>query len=260
MSYAVAPSRPWEMRGRARLDRQNGINRALKHCAVFNTRAPLEDLVTGEALPTNGTPRLERGRYGVGANVPGTNNWYGIKFSDNFLHGGGSWTIQTWIYPVSWPGGFTALITQPTGNGFGIFFDTAGDFSYYYRGGSGGGASVATGMPAGKLSNLVVAYNGTRMEFFVNGASKGTFTVSFSGSFTDNYRLGDSSGGQSFNGFYHLVRMWSRELSAIEIRRLAFAPTYGLNFDDGEDDGINAIAAAPPPANNNNLLLLGVGD
>ncbi|MCK4429252.1 MAG: hypothetical protein KAU95_02660, partial [Candidatus Aenigmarchaeota archaeon] len=132
-------------------------------------------------------------------------------------------TIEAWVKPEGHQDDYDRIVDKSSPYGFA--FDAMSDEKlrfYSFFGGSGQGFNSVGAFTIDVWNYVVVKYNGTSGEFFINGVSAGTFTPSPAGNLGNtiaNLTIGRKSDSVSylFNGTIDEVRIYNRALTDDEI-------------------------------------------
>ena len=195
---------------------------ALTSAASFVTRvgsSVVELSASAEAVksPSNGS-----------AVFNGTGDYIG--FNTPFLSGTQDFSLSAWIYPEVFSGGDTIIANYGTGNlgGFQFYCHSSGTLSIYING------YTNTTLPSVNTWYYVTATrSGTAISLYVNGNLAASNTTSHSITTSLNARIGtNASGGEIFDGNMCNVAVWSRALTAEEIRSVMMKSYDELNASE----------------------------
>ena len=130
-------------------------------------------------------------------------------------------TIEAWVYRED-PARTEAILAQDRSTSF--WFGFVGPRLRFYR--SGSQFADSTGTVAGRRwTHVAAAYNGSQVEFFIDGKPAGSQTLGSSGPLpADSVYLGGDATGANFRGFLDEVRFWSVRRTEEEIRGAMFSP------------------------------------
>ena len=179
------------------------------------------------ATLNNGVARVP-GRYGSAVSLDGVNDYLAIPNSTSTNISGTGLTLSTWINPQSLSGGDSVVIgkfwnttwTAPNYQ-YGIELD-GGTTPHFYVGTTGGllGAQMGGPLPISQWSNLAVVFNGTQVQFYLNGVLVNALPVSTSITARGNVmNVGaDERPGQFFKGLMDDLRIYNRALSPSEVQ------------------------------------------
>jgi hypothetical protein len=165
------------------------------------------------------------GKHGNALSLDGTNDYLSVANSSSLDIAGNALTVSMWLNPTATTGDRVL---------FGKFWNTTMTSPYYQYGlelqagqpdfligTSSGVKEVAMGstLPLNQWSNLTVVFNGTQVQFYVNGTL--TSTKSLAASITargQQFRIGaDNNTQQFFKGLVDDVRIYNRTLTAAEV-------------------------------------------
>jgi hypothetical protein len=179
------------------------------------------------ATLVNGVGRTT-GVYGGGLTFDGVNDYLTVPNSTSLNISGTGLTLTMWINPQALAGGDSVVL--------GKFWTTAMTSPYYQYGlelsggtvpnffiGTTGGpltASMGSALPLNQWTYLAVAFNGTQVSYYVNGAVVSTVPLSATITPTTNpFRIGaDITAQQFFKGSLDEVRLYNRALTAQEVQ------------------------------------------
>ena len=184
---------------------------------------------------TNG-PTRTLGKLGQALNFDGSNDYVNLGSNLNLGHSQPT-TISAWIYPRSFGGASKGRIVEGFNGNGGTTFNlnnvdtTKGlEFDQLYTGGGGDlNALAPNSITANQWQHVVVTWDGgnkrSGVVFYVNGVTQsqsgGQDSVGVDDTFGSPTYIGEQSDAtRGFDGFIDDVRIYSRVLSADEIKRL----------------------------------------
>lgn len=144
----------------------------------------------------------------------------------------GDITVSAWIYPTSTgEGGYGVIFTKTTGGSDGYEFDmTVGTGLLFSARGGNTGTTANSSVTLNTWQHVAAVRSGTALTFYVNGASvsssSGIPTINTSVSGTA-YIGNQQTQGATFAGYLDEVAVFSKALSAEEIRSLSQDNVYG---------------------------------
>jgi hypothetical protein len=175
----------------------------------------------------NGVAR-DAGKYGGGLTFDGVNDHLSIPNSASLDVSGAELTLSMWINPQALAGSdsvvlakaWNATMSSPYYQ-YGLEL-LGGTVPVFYVGTTGGvqSASMGSALALNQWSNLAVVFNGSHVQFYVNGALSTTLALSASITARGNaLRLGaDADIQQFFEGSLDDVRIYERALTQAEIQ------------------------------------------
>ncbi|MBI5684491.1 MAG: LamG domain-containing protein [Verrucomicrobia bacterium] len=209
-------------------------------------------LVGQWSFDTSGASQTDSSGYGntgtLGGNATWTSSWSGragvISFDGNndFIQAAdspslsitGDMTVAAWVY-VNDLSGFRSIVSKngfiypagPVPYDFYLFKDTGipsflrGDDSTY------GGATGAVAVNAGEWHHVAVTQSGTAVNFYLDGASAGSATISTPTADANQplYIGNRGDSGTDFYGYLDDVRIYDNALSAGQIAALVPEPS-----------------------------------
>jgi PKD repeat protein len=200
----------------------------------------------GNAGTVNGATWTTAGRYGNALSFNGTNSMVTANDSASLDLTAGM-TLEAWVYPTALGSSWSDIIYKTTDIYFlmgttpqGQLPDVGGSFA------STNAYGVAS-LPLNTWSHLAGTYNGTNLQFYVNGvqvasrAQAGAIATS-TGALSIG---GDSTSGQFWTGMIDEVRIYNRALNSTEIQTDMNTPVIGST---------GARPSPPPPPQNLRVL------
>jgi glucose/arabinose dehydrogenase/chitodextrinase len=170
-------------------------------------------------------PTWVAGKHGTGLSFDGTNDYLSLANSSTLDISGANLSLSMWISPGSVSGDSTVLgkfwnatMTNPY---YQYGLELSAGKPNFYVGTSGGlvGAAMTSALPLNQWSHLGIVFNGTQVQFYLNGALVNT--ASLNATITAHgqaLRLGaDANTQQFFKGLLDDVRVYNRVLTAAEI-------------------------------------------
>lgn len=189
----------------------------------------------GFTLTYHNSPSVSAGKNGNAIDGGSSNT---NKFADytggNLGVDGGNCSISCWVNITTAPTSGLKIIVQQNSNtakvGYDMFYNVVGaDPRLYFRRDQNGVAAadvIVSSAPlgTGTWHHIVVTYNGTNVEGWLDGVSKGTTAGSGNGSGGGNGNgigiLGDIAGGEYLSGLIDAVYVWGKKLSNTEVADL----------------------------------------
>jgi hypothetical protein len=179
------------------------------------------------ATLNNGVSR-GAGKYGGGLTLDGVNDYLSVANSPSLDISGTGLTLSMWINPQSLSGGDSVVLGKFWGTTmaspyyqYGMELD-GGRYPRFYVGTSTGAKSAGMGsaLALNQWSHLAVVFNGTQVQFYVNGTVVSTVALSASITARGNgMKVGaDASISQFFKGSLDELRIYNRALSSQEVQ------------------------------------------
>ena len=242
----------------AQLNLGHPLAQGIVGCWLFNENSGLRayDLSgrgnTGTL--TNG-PTWSAGRRGRALNFDGVNDDV-LAGTGSSLNITGNITIAAWIYPKSFGGGTKGRIFDKNDASPTVGYDlqledtTVNDgFAWVLGNGAASTSSNANVIQLNQWQHVVLSYNGSNCNFYVDGTSAGSpaFTTNSSSSSTITASIGGraSDTARQFDGLIDEVRIYNRALSSTEVRWL-FTDPYACFVPPAPR--LRYFIAAPPAA------------
>jgi len=146
-------------------------------------------------------------------------------------------TVEAWVRRED-PARTEAILSQNRATSF--WFGFTGPRLRFYR--SGGQYADSTGTVAGqRWTHVAAAYDGSRVEFFIDGRPAGANLLGHSGaSQADTVQLAGDEQGANLRGFLDEVRLWDHSRSERQIRDAMFDAA-------GPEDGLLALFPSGGP-------------
>jgi glucose/arabinose dehydrogenase/chitodextrinase len=168
------------------------------------------------------------GKYGNGLSFDGTNDYLSAPNSTSLNVAGNALTISMWVNPAGTAGDQVVLgkhwnptMTSPYYQ-YGLEFQANARTPVFQIGTASGTqqASMGSALPAGQWSHLAIVFNGTSVQFYVNGTLVTTQPLSATITARGNpLQLGaDASPGQFYKGLLDNVRIYNRTLNTSEVQ------------------------------------------
>ena len=147
-------------------------------------------------------------------NFNGTNQYLRGPNDASFAFGTGNFTVEYWLYPLSFsttPTIFDTRLTESTSNGYSDYFNASGTFSLYINSSTIYTSSSAISLNA--WTHIAITRSGTSLRVFLNGVQSGS-TVTNSTNMSDTrclvgINVGPSDGSIStafYNGYISNLR------------------------------------------------------
>ena len=168
------------------------------------------------------------GKYGSAVSFDGANDYLSIPNSTSTYISGTALTFSLWINPQPLSGGDSVILgkfwnatwTAPNYQ-YGLELD-AGTTPHFYVGTTGGllGCQMGSPLPMSQWSALAVVFNGTQVQFYLNGALVSTQPLSASITARGNaINVGaDARPGQFYKGAMDDLRIYKRVLAQNEVQ------------------------------------------
>ena len=169
------------------------------------------------------------GKYGGGLSFDGTNDYLTAPNSSSLNVAGSALALSLWLNPSATGTGdqvvigkhWNAAMTSPYYQ-YGLELQDNGSRPVFQIGTPSGvlSATMSTPLAKGQWSHLAVIFNGTTVQFYVNGTLVSTGTLNAIITARNNpLRVGaDASTGQFYKGLLDNLRIYNRTLSAAEIQ------------------------------------------
>jgi hypothetical protein len=185
----------------------------------------------------------------------------GSNFSVDFPAVGGSddFALSYWLYPVTWPGGFT-VTTDQTGREWSVFFNSSGDISFLDAPAMWTGIGTGIGgLTAGSWWHLLFTRKGGTAKFFVNGIEKGSGSNTKSATArTVNFGSNSSGGGSNADARFDDIRFYNlRGFDATDAPQLYRASLLGHRHELNYWSRLIVGTAAAPSGNRRRRVILG---
>ena len=199
----------------------------------------------GNTLTNNNSVAFSTAKFGNGADGGSSDGNKSLSVASALGYGGGAYSISLWFKPN----------TEVSGNTYDLIElgDAASDTTLliYYADGGGGNANivwsrVALGVAAPAITatpplfgttnfhNLVLTYDGSTLEGYLDNVSQGTIAASGSGSSAVTTGLhileGRTANTNNTLGIIDDVVLFDRELTAAEVNTINTDPTGGFIF------------------------------
>jgi hypothetical protein len=171
---------------------------------------------------TAGATRTTSGKYGRALSFDGVNDYASVPDTASLDLTKGM-TLEAWVYPTAGGSAWRTALLKETSAGlsYGLYaFDGGGHSAGFLNSGSDIGASSTTALPLSKWSHLAATYDGAALKLYVNGALKSTRTATGAmPTSTKPLKIGGNAvWGEFFKGSIDDVRVYSRALSATELK------------------------------------------
>lgn len=186
----------------------------------------------------NGALYSQSGKFNSSIGFDGTNDYVNLGNS-NSVRITGNITISSWVKFNQIPSDSTvySLVDKNEAGGYGIIANEASSGkleTYFYIGGYKNAGIALSSLSAGTWYHIIGRYNGTGVDFYLNGVKQQS--VATTGSISDisyNLTLGANPGptyAEFFNGNLDEVGIWNRSLSDSEILNLYKRGILSLKF------------------------------
>lgn len=188
------------------------------------------DTVGSLTLTNNGTATFGAALINNGATLARASSQYFNTTTD--VHGGAlsAYSIQVWYKPTTAPTGADEHYIQSMNDAPGysniLYNINAGNLRVRFRQldnvGAGVDISYTVTLSTSAYHHLVGTWNGTQTEFFVDGVSRGTASIStIETSGSQGFAFGATAGGTDYvNGNIDEIGFWTRALSGTEVTEL----------------------------------------
>ncbi len=212
----------------------------------------------GRTLTNNGTTPFNAAKFNNGADLgSGTNTTKYLSSSNRMNINGKTMSLSMWVLINTNPSSGLSDMLFDLGDAtshvhYRIFYNNSGGtFRMYFRrtryGTNNEDVIFLNSINLSVYNHLVITYNGTVIEAFINGISLGTFASSGDGasSGTSGFTLGEGLGdyaGNKLKGIIDDVAIFSRPLTAAEVfdiyTGVGIAYTSSLGDTIGNTDSI----------------------
>ena len=147
-------------------------------------------------------------KYGTGSiYLDGTGDYLTIPTSGEFIFGTGDFTVECWVYPISWPND-VGIVTGPNSGSFQFGkVSTTSFLGIASNDANGWYISDATLPSLNIWTHIAVSRSGTTLRIFVNGVISGTPATSNTTNFGIINYIGRNAAGTSFNGYIDDLRI-----------------------------------------------------
>lgn len=140
-------------------------------------------------------------------------------------------TIEAWIYPTTYNGSGSGIVTKNFQTSYWLGFSPTGRVFFYPKGGVGQylNSRVATLIQLNRWTHLAATYNGTTTSIYINGVLD-TSTTTLTGAIgvnTDSLFIGAERATSlliDYHGYIDEVRLWSIARTGADIARDRFIP------------------------------------
>jgi glucose/arabinose dehydrogenase/chitodextrinase len=168
------------------------------------------------------------GKYGGGLSFDGANDYLTVTNSPSLDISGNAVTLSMWLNPSTTSTGDQVVIakhwnttmTSPYYQ-YGLELQSNGARPVFFVGTPGGvtSAAMTSSLAKGQWSHLAVVFNGSTVQFYVNGALVSTGNLSATITARGNpLRVGsDASTEQFYKGLLDNVRVYNRALSSADV-------------------------------------------
>ena len=169
------------------------------------------------------------GKYGSGLSFDGTNDYLSVPNSSSLDISGSKLTLSMWLNPSTTSTGdqvvvgkhWNTTMTSPYYQ-YGLELQNGGTRPVFFVGTSSGlvGVAMTSSLTKGQWSHLAVVFNGSTVDFLVNGVLVSTGNLNATITARGNsLRVGaDASGAQFYKGLLDDLRIYNRVLSAAEVQ------------------------------------------
>lgn len=150
------------------------------------------------------------------------------------------WSLSLWFKSTSSSGGSQArIVSRDASEGFAVLMNQSTSSQTLTLYGEPGNEFIMTGLPANVWHQLVLTFDGTNIEAFIDGVSKATeaYTRDDNSPFPGGLGICqnvEAPGLQGNNGFIGQVsdlRLWNRELTQAEITALYSNTDTGTRYE-----------------------------
>lgn len=171
-------------------------------------------------------PTWTTGKYNGGLRFDGVNDYLTVQNSPTLNFSGSAMTLSMWINPLGGSGDqvpfakfWSDTMTSPVYQ-YALELD-GGTTPHFYIGTASGltGAYMSTPLAVGQWSHLAVVFNGSQVQFYVNGSLVSSPPLSGNISARDSllYMAADRRPAQFFKGTLDDVRLYDRAETALEV-------------------------------------------
>ncbi len=184
----------------------------------------------GHTLTNTGTAAYNPGLINNGIDLGNNNSTKYLSNGSNLGYGGGVWSMSGWVKAYSTQHQQISRVLWisdvSTFDVMDIYYDSTNQFIWGERLRSnvvGDGISYSLNLPTSTYTHVALTYDGTTVNFYVNGTSVGTTASSGNGisGISSGAAIGaDNTGANLISGIIDEVGMWSRALSSSEISAL----------------------------------------
>ena len=169
------------------------------------------------------------GKYGSGLSFDGTNDYLTVPNSPSLNVSGSALTLSMWLNPSTTSAGdqvvigkhWNATMTSPYYQ-YGLELQNNGARPVFLVGTPSGAltATMSTSLAKGQWSHLAVVFNGSTVQFYVNGVQVSTGILNATITARGNpLRVGaDASPEQFYKGLLDNVRIYNRTLPAADVQ------------------------------------------
>ena len=172
-------------------------------------------------------PTRGAGRYGGGLSLDGINDYLSIPNTSSLDISGNGLTLSAWLNPAQTSGDsvllgkfWGATMTNPYYQ-YGLELD-GGARPHFYVGTPSGvlGAQMTSALPFGQWSHLAVTFDGSQVQFYVNGALASTVPLTVNITSRGNaMRVGaDAATQQFYRGMLDDLRVYRRAQTQTEVQ------------------------------------------
>jgi len=170
------------------------------------------------------------GKNGSSLSFDGTNDYINIGIRESLQMRDGSVTVEFWIKPNTWAGGYRGLFVGSAGGGlqgYGVTLHTNGTKIVGEIYGSLGGRQLVSrniGIKIGEWNHIAIVFEGENnfIQGFLNGNEKFKVSINDPGSVvsTSGFFIGSHVGSSWFyNGLMDDIRVYKRALTEAEIMK-----------------------------------------
>lgn len=210
--------------------------------AAYNLSSTTDDK-SGITLTNVGTTTFTTGKNGNAADLGASNTTKSLKVDNNISYAGGAYSISGWFNVTTAPGSGAEMIGVSVTHGttdfsslFIGYFNNGGTFQAEFirdkvNVGSQGVTANQT-LTAGTWYHMVLTYDGSTVQGWVNGSSLGTAAASGNGSTGGNtyastfaiggliYTPADTYLRPRWSGLVDACYLWNKKLSDTEVADL----------------------------------------
>jgi hypothetical protein len=151
-------------------------------------------------------------KYGTGSLAfDGTGDYLTAARSPQFAYGTGNFTIEFWAYPTSFSGFktfYSGYLVASSAAGFELGINSSG-FLYIYSNNGFAISASSSALSLNAWNHVAMVRNGSTITVYIDGVSKGTWSLT-SQNFTDDYLvIGQTNTGPSqfFTGYLDDLRI-----------------------------------------------------